>query len=322
MKNDFIRNWFPYAIKEQHSGIPLCRWINSESVRFSDPFFDESIAWCRTKQKAEHSVFHSASELSFLTLAAEQVIPVEPAAIIFHISRCGSTLFTQMLGADERNLVLAEVPLFDEILRLKSEMSEEERHAFLKAAIRLTGQKRFEKEERLIIKTDSWHLFLYEKYRRLFPDTPFILLYRKPEPVLKSHARRPGMHMVFNLIPAELFGISAGENYNPLNGKYEADVLERYYRKILSIAESDPKTILMSYDAGFTDEFFRVCAAVGLPMDETVKTKMRERSLFHSKEPAAVFSGDTNIKLSQQDFGSLIEAYDRLEEKRISVSAD
>lgn len=313
---DFIRSWIPVKIENSESRFPLCRWMNSEGVRFVHPFFDESITHFQANRPQLQFVPRSYTEMSFLHHAAQGAEAVEPVAFIFHVSRCGSTLFTQMLNEDEENIVLSEVPLFDQILRMKNQQPQELLDGYLLDAIRLVGRKRFGNEKRLIIKLDSWHLFFAERIRGLFPSVPFILLYRKPEPVLISHAKKRGMHMLPDQISPEFFGIPGLDPENPNLDKYAASVLETYFRKMETIASSDPHSILVSYDAGIAAEFFRAFRFAKLPIDETLEAKMRARSRFHSKEPSNVFAGDEKVKINIAEFASLTEAHERLEALR------
>lgn len=313
---DFIRNWIPVKIENSESRFPLCRWMNSEGVRFVHPFFDESITHFQANRPQVKFVPRSYTEMSFLHHAAQAAEAVPPLAFIFHISRCGSTLFTQMLNEDEENIVLSEVPLFDQILRMENTKPQDLADLYLLDAIRLVGRKRFGNEKRLIIKLDSWHLFFAERIRRLFPEVPFILLYRKPEPVLISHAKKRGMHMLPDLISPAFFGIAGLDEANPNLDTYAASVLETYYRKMETIAASDKNSILASYDAGIADEFFRAFRFAKLPIDENLEAKMRARSRFHSKEPSNVFAGDEKVKINIGEFVSLTEAHERLDALR------
>ncbi|PAV93766.1 hypothetical protein WR25_26873 [Diploscapter pachys] len=40
-----------------------------------------------------------------------------PSALVFHASRCGSTLIAQLLASQARNIVLSEPPPLDNLLR-------------------------------------------------------------------------------------------------------------------------------------------------------------------------------------------------------------
>src|SRR5690606_34626620 len=121
---------------------------------------------------------------------------VAPTAFIFHVSRCGSTLLSQLLDLDEANIVLSEVPLLDQLLRLPETfpgISRAQQETALQATIRLLGQKRTGHEKQLFIKLDSWHVFFAATLRKQYPSVPFILLYRAPDEVFESHRRHRGM---------------------------------------------------------------------------------------------------------------------------------
>lgn len=314
MKN-VLTDWMPERIETAEDGSLLCRWLYTEGFTFSKPFFEESIAACRT-HPFNQKHYKASSALDFLPLAADAVVSNEPSAFIFHVSRCGSTLLTQLLGLDENKLVLAEVPFFDQLLRLKNGISGEERKNFLHAAIRLVGQQRSEQQQQLIIKTDSWHLFFVEQLREIYPQTPFIFLYRSPEAVIRSHAKRRGSHMIPALVDPALFGLTFTEEFAMNLDRYAAAVLEKYYAKMLEFAGSDAHSILLSYDAGIYEELLRACTWAGFPASQQHESAMRERIRFHSKEPGRVFTGDENVQMKNVDFAQLQSLFEKLEEKR------
>src|SRR6202012_5996296 len=118
-------------------------------------------------------------------------------------SRCGSTLITQLLGLDPNHVTLSEVPFIDELLRARGlpDIS-----AAVKAALVCYGQNRTGVEQRLFVKTDSWHLSFYRELREWFPGIPVVLLYRSPDEVLYSQRKRRGIHAVPGIIASDLLG--------------------------------------------------------------------------------------------------------------------
>src|SRR5258708_39765886 len=106
---------------------------------------------------------------------ADGLDEIEPAAIIFHISRCGSTLISQLLATSEENVVLAEVPFFDDLLRLPFKepgISEAMINELFLCAVKYYGQNCAEpkgfvrgSQKRVFIKADRWHLFFYKQLR-------------------------------------------------------------------------------------------------------------------------------------------------------------
>ena len=166
-----LKNWLPYKIIVNNEQA-LCRWLHLEDKSFSEPFFDETISKCKSFDiNSKH--FIPVSNLQILPEWAENISSVKPTAFIFHVSRCGSTLLSQLLGINEQHIVLSEVPLFDELLRLPYRISNSGNiHAenVLKEAIQFYGQKRKGNETSLFIKTDSWHVFFWKQIRKMYPE--------------------------------------------------------------------------------------------------------------------------------------------------------
>src|SRR6185436_3979913 len=132
---------------------------------------------------------------------------VAPTAFIFHISRCGSTLISQLLSLQSSNIVLSEVPFFDELLMWGYKnncMPAALPH--LRSAFEIIAAKRNENDSKLFIKTDCWHIHFYKQLRELYPQTAFILLYRRPDEVIRSHQKNKGRHVIPGLIEPGIFG--------------------------------------------------------------------------------------------------------------------
>lgn len=155
-----LKDWIPYQliIKENSA---TCKWLYLNDKKFTEPFFDETISICKyAEENRSNNAF--VSDIDVLPQWFNKAESVEPSIIIFHVSRCGSTLATQLFALNEKNIILSEVPFFDALLRWRNLMpnpQEEKTLQLLKTAIACYAQKRSGNENRLIIKTDSWHVF-------------------------------------------------------------------------------------------------------------------------------------------------------------------
>lgn len=301
--------WIPERIVAEGDD-ERCRWVDVAQLRFTDPFFESTLARRRREGRAERW-----SPLSHLhDEAAAAVAPLVPAAFIFHVSRCGSTLFSQLLGLDERAIVLSEVPLLDRILR----SAWPERERLFASVLRLLGRPRFG-ETRLFVKTDAWHLFHAATLRRLYPQAPFILLYRSPAGVLGSHQRMRGMHMV----PGLLMDTPLCVDYDPARAsldQYAGRVLERYYRAMLDAA-ADPHSLLVSYAEGFPAALLRAARWLELSYDEDSLRRVHERCGYHGKKPHEAFGAERLPALPDVDLTVLEVLFDQLEHRRLGASA-
>ena len=113
-----------------------------------------------------------------------------PAGLIFHMSRCGSTLVSQMLAASDANLVVSEAPPIDAVVRMDPGKAgvDAAGHAALLAAIVGAFGHAGGGGRRLFVKLDSWHTRALPLFRRAFPSTPWVFLYRDPTEVMVSAA--------------------------------------------------------------------------------------------------------------------------------------
>ena len=183
--------WVPISLKWQGQAtfVDWC-WLGEE--RFTHPFFDHTIEVAL--RRPFNSLFTHRTPIAELG-AWHSVSPgMAPAGFIFHMSRCGSTLVSQMLAAAPENVVISEARPIDWLARA-SWMPEPTRAEWLRWMVSALGQKRSGLETRYFIKFDSPTVIALPFIRRVFPGVPWIFLYRDPEEVLISHMREPAAAM-------------------------------------------------------------------------------------------------------------------------------
>lgn len=312
-----VANWIPYKLFYDN-GEPFCHWLNLQDKKFEEPFFDETIFRLRALP-ANVKKLKSVSHLQMLTEWSAGLVATKPVAVIFHLSRCGSTLVSQLLTLDDRNIVLPEVPFFDELLRLQYQQPAIETTAadkWLAAAVKFYGQQRNENEKKLFIKTDCWHIFFYERLRQLFPGVPFVLLYRSPAEVLLSQQKRRGMQAVPGIIEPELMGF-VKEEIDPANfDGYFSMVMEKILAKFYAVQENDPFALLVNYKEGIIPIVQKVTAAAGISLSGVLLKQMEDRSRYHAKYPEQVFAGEKEPEGLPGYLEKAMDWYQRLEAKR------
>ena len=279
-----LQNWIPYKIivaKETAT----CHWLYVGNKTFTEPFFDETISKCKSLPFNSKGLAVT-SNLEFLTNAASNLETVAPTAFIFHVSRCGSTLLSQLLGLNKKNIVLAEVPVFDQILQIPyktATITMEAVENALSASIRLLSQKRTGEETSLFIKLDSWHFFFYDAIRKLYPEVPIILLYRTPEEVVHSHQKLRGMQAVPGVIDPRVLGFSLAETKQLSLDAYTIKVLEKFFQAIIRISLRDKKCLLLNYHQGVSAMMQQLTDFTGIELNPQMQEKVTQRSRFHSK---------------------------------------
>lgn len=284
-----LRNWIPYKFTKD-AGQDICRWLYLGNTLFTEPFFDETISTCQ--KMPENSAWQkAASSVDVLTEWAGQVEAVPPTAIIFHVSRCGSTLVTQLLSQQMSNIVLSEVPIFDTLLRqgkMQDKMAEQLQ--LLQAAVALYGVKRNAEQRYLYIKTDSWHIQFYQELRQLYPHTPFVLLYRKPDEVLYSQQKKKGMHAVPGVVEPALFGFGPEALLETDLDRYMGRVLSVYFQRFAKVLANDANTLAVNYNEGILPIVNKIAAFTGMSISAAEYQAMQERAGYHAKFPGQVFA--------------------------------
>ena len=317
MISDLLKNCLPYKLV-QLEGQTLCRWLVIDRKNFIEPFFEETISGYM-EEKANSSRFKCVSSLEVIPEWADHLDCIEPTAFIFHVSRCGSTLISQLLSLLDENIVLSEVPFFDSLLRDSGILPEKtNRSQLLQAAIRFYGAKRQKKQSRVFIKTDSWHILYYSQLRAIYPTVPFILLYRDPGEVIRSQQKRRGMQAVPGMIEPSLFGFT-DEVMNALSlDDYIIKVLEKYFTCFITIAKEDPLAFPVNYNEGPMAIMEKLAGIISMPINQPYIDEIRKRSLYHAKYPANVFQEEqklTNLVFGNKD---LLDLYHSLEALRVS----
>lgn len=309
-----LLDWIPYRLVQDNDQA-LCRWLYVGEKEFTEPFFDSTIGMCQ--QASQNSQLkRSVSDADALKQWQAYTSPVEPGALIFHVSRCGSTLVSQLLASSKENIVLSEVPFFDELLMGKNGIDiNVPDTALLSAAVDFYTHQRHPAQQRFFIKTDSWHMFYYKEYRELFPALPLILLYREPAAVIRSQKRNPGMHAVQGLSPARLFDI---KDELASREEYMGAVLEKYYQLFLAIAQQDKHAVLVNYGEGVLSMMEKISVATGITPTEEQRAIWQERSQYHAKYPDESFKGDSEMAIDPEKFSAAVEAYEALEAWRLS----
>lgn len=282
-------NWIPVKLIEKDKEIYF-EWIYLGDLKYADPFFDETIAKCKS-HAYNSKPFKVVSTVENLIEWSGELTSVELKSLVFHVSRCGSTMLSQSLASSPENIMVSEAPIIDQILR--SELfSVDKKSLLIKSVIKLLGQERFQEQQHLIIKLDAWHIFKASYLRSIFPEIPFALLYRNPTEVLKSHQKMMGMHMVPNLLPSIIFGISAKEINEISFEQYGGLVVEKYFQGFLDFYKRDQNVVMLNYNEGMKTVIEKFIAFVRVDYAHNELEKMYDRLKRHSKNENAVFAGD------------------------------
>ena len=313
LSNSELVNWIPWKLSGD-----LCSWLYLGNKKITEPFFGDTISAC--SNFTENQKYKVISDLDIMNEWSDDINALTPSAVIFHVSRCGSTLLSQLLSLDEQNIVLSEVPFFDELLRLRYRNFPDVKiiDNYLLSAIKFYGQKRNEKENNLFIKTDSWHLHFYKQLRNLFPLVPFIFLYRTPGEVIFSHQKQRGMQSVPGMLEPEVFGFSTEQIKETNLDAYMINVLESYFIKMIEIAETDENVFLFNYKEGMLNIWKNVTGMLNLEITKETESLMNERIRFHAKHPQQLFAEHHKELSEKNSLAGVFKLYEKLDAIRLN----
>ena len=237
--------WSPVRVFRDPDDGWTVEWCRMGEERFDDPFFAQTID--RALRRPFNQAFRRRTRLDTLGEALGGANALRPAGLIFHMSRCGSTLVAQMLAALEGSIVVSEAEPIDDVLgahRTDPAVTDEWRAERLRWIVTALGRSVPGDPRRFVLKLDSWHLLDLPIIRRAFPGVPSLMIYREPVEVLVSHERELGWMMV-PIHAQRLLALTVDEATQLPREDYRARILERFLGAML--CEDDPACRLVNY---------------------------------------------------------------------------
>jgi len=286
-----FRGWIPVRLFWEENRA-FADWCFFGKERLTEPFFDDSVM--KRFREPFNLLFRHRTPIEFLGEMSEFSAGLKPAGFIFHLSRCGSTLVSQMLAASERNIVISEASPVDFVLR-SGNVAPEKRVSWLRFVVNALGQARNPSEENFFIKFDSWNTLEIELVKKAFPDVPWIFLYRNPVEIIVSHIRQRGAHMVPGMIPEILDEFDFEDSVRMPPEEFCARVLGRICRSALGFLKNG-EGLAVNYTElpeGLND---RILKHFGVESTEKEFEQMLAASRFDAKNPVLNFSADADRK--------------------------
>ena len=275
---------------------PMVDWGHLGARRFTDPFFAQTLDAC-VSHPADLLFRHQTSLENLGEIAASQP-SLSPTGFIFHMSRCGSTLISQMLAASTENIVLSEPDPVDAVLRAHfrdPNITEAQRVQWLRWLVGALAWRRHPAEKNLFIKFDCWHALFQPLIQSAFPEVPWIFVYREPLEVMASHRGHRGAQMIPSVLEPSLFGWDLEMVGRMTLDEYGARVLAAICEAALTQAKSGTGK-LVNYqqlpDAIWPEllKYWRV----EFSADEA--RQMLSASKLNAKNPVLPFESDSETK--------------------------
>ncbi|HTY35037.1 hypothetical protein [Mycobacterium sp.] len=285
-----LARWTP--IRLDFSGpAPVVDWADLSAERFAEPFFDQTVARWASSPRARPLVRTGLEAL----VALDSQPSLDPAGMIFHLSRCGSTLMSRLLGKLPGVVVVAEPSPLNTLLGLLDSDGVDE--AALVAAVRLVvralGRCRHGDERRLVLKCSSWNIRRRAILAAAFPETPWAWVQRDPARVLASLLATPPGWLSLQDAPqraARRFGLDPAA----VRAMPKTEFAARALGAMLEAAAGDPaQRLVIDYADLPAAVWQRVAPHFGLETDRAAIPRMTAESRLYAKaSKPRIFTGD------------------------------
>jgi hypothetical protein len=277
-----LARWTPIRF-DLSGAAPVVDWADLSEERFVEPFFDQTVARWASGPRARPLVRTGLEAL----VALDTEPSLEPAGMIFHLSRCGSTLVSRLLGTVPGVVVLSEPSPLNALLGLDpGRVSEATLIRMVRLLVRALGRCRHGDERQLVLKCTSWNVRRREILAAAFPETPWIWVQREPAHVLASLMASPPGWLGLGVTPpqtARLFGLDPAA----VPARARVEFAARALGAMLEAAAADPAgRVTIDYADMPEAVWQRAAPHFGLEADSAAIERMTAESSFYSKDPS------------------------------------
>lgn len=290
---DPLDGWIPFYLKRG-----LAHWGYMGRERFVEPFFQNTVQ--KLAARPFNQIFRQQTGLDILVERAATRPGLPLRGLVFHMSRCGSTLAAQALAALPDTVVLSEPPPVDTLLQwlhASPNCPAEQGAALLRGLLSALGQPRRQEDARLFVKTDGWHVCHIDRILSAFPGVPWVFLYRDPAEVLVSQARMPGTLLIPGMMGGH--GLNPPPHLSTRPLEHGAWVLGQVLSGAADALRRHPGGLLVNYrelpDALET----RVARHFTLDLDAAGLAALRGACRRDAKNPSLAFQPDASDKQAE-----------------------
>jgi hypothetical protein len=183
-----LKGWLPVDAVVV-DGRPGLWWMEMSGVTLAEPFFQQTVERAKKENRAERF-----TEFDVLLQLEKQLESVRPTGFIFHSSRCGSTLVANACRAVSNSIVLSEANAIDKLIArfitdADNPVKESLYSVFLRGVVHALAQRRTQDVRHLFIKFACCSFAQLERIKRIWPNVPWLFLYRDPVETIVSNMR-------------------------------------------------------------------------------------------------------------------------------------
>ena len=275
---------------------PAFDWLWFGSGELNAPFFEDEVR--RASALPLNWLLRTRTTLASLIGGHSQQAGPPLCGLIFHMSRCGSTLLTQMLRSTAGTVASSEPEPFDAVLRWIAAAGPDpaDAGAAIRAMLAALGRRATQFPARHLVKLEVWHSLFLPELRAALPDVPWVYLHRDPVEVLVSQVSQPSMHIVPGALDEERLGLSGFDAETQI--EFAAKVLGRCLQGAVEHWHLG-KGLATDYREIRAGAAASAAAHFGIALDQSDAAAMAHAARRDAKVPDQVFSSDSNRKQAE-----------------------
>lgn len=239
------------------------------------------------------------------------------AGLIFHTSRCGSTLLCNMLDKTPNCITIRESAVLNKVIHDDSLIASDKLHLF-KELVNMYVQYTCAFSAKCIIKFSSHCALKLSFIMHALHGIPLIYLHRKPSEVLHSLVTKPAPWMKKTIAQQLLKSFNSDEN----RIQFVVSILEKCMTEVIRVASNnqvDEHVNLVNYSDivnNYISTLGQISSLFNLPFTSAQIEQMNECLLFDSKtgnkRPTGGDKVKSDIGLSTLELKHVNDIYSKL----------
>ena len=321
-QSTYLKGWLPVdAVVVE--GRPGLVWMEMSGINLAEPFFQQTVERARKENRAERF-----TEFDVLLQLEKQLESVEPTGFIFHSSRCGSTLVANACRAIPNSIVLSEANAIDKLVArfitdTDNPVKESLYSVFLRAVVHALAQRRNGSERHLFVKFACCSFAQLERIKRIWPNVPWLFLYRDPVETIVSNMRDVPPWLIDN--DRRVLSSIIGDTNEMSLEELCARTIGSLYSTAYKLANSN--SMLLNYNQLTVPVIASVLNFFNVSLSSEELEKIARTSKVYSKEASGTRAFVADVDAKQKLASGLVremserwagEPYRLLEQKRNS----
>lgn len=309
-------SWLPMQ-SVATGGAPDIDWLWVGDRQLLRPFFEDEVRIAASMPF--NRIFRIRTTLDAVIAGAHTETELPLSGLIYHMSRCGSTLLAQMLAAVPKNAVSSEPEPLDGVTQwvCLADIEPQLAGKAIRAIVAALGRDRGNGAACHVIKLAPWQSFALPMMRSAFPDVNWVYLYRDSIEVMASVMHRPGLHSVPGLLPEQVIRSAGGGSVSLED--FAARVMAAMGETVIEHWETGGG-LLVAYPDIVELASGPILTHFGIAQSKENAALMRSVSKRDAKTPEQVFASDGERKRTEASAAMIAAAELYIEPVRRQLS--